>query len=334
MPTPAALNGLPGRPGGGLPRLLPRRQVRLVHRRHRSTTNVDGPLEIAPYNAANQRSGGGGRLRRRVTTLVTPRREPAGRLPGLPPRRQRPPLRERGARRTARQTDSVMVTRDGARSELWWVNAGGGTPKPRRAGQPQRKGYLPSGRTTTAAARRSDPRSAYSEIGLDDTTLNYEPTVLPVVGGGLRVGRLHEPPHVRQRAAVDALAELAAGLRHHQPRQRDGEEALGRGDRSQRPAGHGPEPPGLLPARAGAPRRQLARLLGARPVQGRTARPASPATSAATATASPTADGGRARLLHDAADVLGVSDKCTTAADCCDSTNKCINGYCAQQGAQ
>src|SRR6185295_16818786 len=25
----------------------------------------------------------------------------------------------------------------------------------------------------------------------------------------------------------------------------------------------------------------------------------------------------------------GVGDKCTTAADCCDSTNVCINGFCA-----
>jgi hypothetical protein len=25
----------------------------------------------------------------------------------------------------------------------------------------------------------------------------------------------------------------------------------------------------------------------------------------------------------------GVGDKCTTAADCCDTTNVCINGFCA-----
>ena len=50
-------------------------------------------------------------------------------------------------------------------------------------------------------------------------------------------------------------------------RDADAEEALGRGDRSQRHARHRPEPPRLLPARAGAARRQLARLLGGRPVQ-------------------------------------------------------------------
>jgi hypothetical protein len=25
-----------------------------------------------------------------------------------------------------------------------------------------------------------------------------------------------------------------------------------------------------------------------------------------------------------------VSDKCTTAADCCDSSNSCVDGFCAQ----
>ena len=30
----------------------------------------------------------------------------------------------------------------------------------------------------------------------------------------------------------------------------------------------------------------------------------------------------------------GLSNKCTTAADCCDSTNLCINGFCAQQAPQ
>ncbi len=30
----------------------------------------------------------------------------------------------------------------------------------------------------------------------------------------------------------------------------------------------------------------------------------------------------------------GLGDKCTTAADCCDSTNACIGGFCSQQGPQ
>ena len=30
----------------------------------------------------------------------------------------------------------------------------------------------------------------------------------------------------------------------------------------------------------------------------------------------------------------GLSDKCASAADCCDPTNLCINGFCAQQAPQ
>jgi hypothetical protein len=29
-----------------------------------------------------------------------------------------------------------------------------------------------------------------------------------------------------------------------------------------------------------------------------------------------------------------VGDKCTTAADCCDTSNQCINGFCAVATAQ
>jgi hypothetical protein len=29
----------------------------------------------------------------------------------------------------------------------------------------------------------------------------------------------------------------------------------------------------------------------------------------------------------------GLQEKCSTAADCCDPANVCINGFCTQKGA-
>jgi hypothetical protein len=87
------------------------------------------------------------------------------------------------------QTDNVMVTRNGARSELWWVKLGS-SPTPVRlnalngltAGGAS---YLPTNPNDHGATGgASDPQSSYSEVGWDDTTLNYEPTVLPIVVGG------------------------------------------------------------------------------------------------------------------------------------------------------
>jgi hypothetical protein len=44
--------------------------------------------------------------------------------------------------------------------------------------------YLPTGPNNHGIAGAHDPRSSYDETGLDDTTLSYEPTVLPIVAGG------------------------------------------------------------------------------------------------------------------------------------------------------
>ena len=80
-------------------------------------------------------------------------------------------------------SDSVMVTRNGARSELWWVNSTG-TAMPTALANLNGKGYLPLGPNNHGAGTTSDPQDSYSESGLDDTTLDYEPTVLPVAAGG------------------------------------------------------------------------------------------------------------------------------------------------------
>ncbi len=88
----------------------------------------------------------------------------------------------------ASQCDPQMVTRCGARGELWWINMSG-TPTAVTLdalnGKSGNAVYLPLGPNNHGTGATSEsPTSSYSESGLDDTTLNYEPTVLPIVAGG------------------------------------------------------------------------------------------------------------------------------------------------------
>ena len=81
-------------------------------------------------------------------------------------------------------SDTVMVTRNGTRSELWWVNLGA-SPTPVALATLNGKGYLPTGGNNHGGATGPDPEDkCQSETGFDDTTLDYEPTVLPIVSGG------------------------------------------------------------------------------------------------------------------------------------------------------
>jgi hypothetical protein len=83
-----------------------------------------------------------------------------------------------------------VVTREGARSELWWTDLGA-SPVPvalaalngKNAGGAR---YLPAGPQNHGSGTATDPGNwcNHDESVSDDTTLNYEPTVLPVVAGG------------------------------------------------------------------------------------------------------------------------------------------------------
>ncbi len=78
--------------------------------------------------------------------------------------------RDYGGTRSDEDTSSAPNANRGARAELWWVNipAAGGTPVATRLDKLNGLGYLPTG------------PNAHD----DDTTLNYEPTVNPVPSGG------------------------------------------------------------------------------------------------------------------------------------------------------
>ena len=144
--------------------------------------------------------------------------------------------------------------------------------------------------------------------------------------GGRRVllGRVHQPPRLRQHAGLDGRPVV--GQRRSGP-------ALGGRGGHQRQAGTGPQPPRLLPGRAGEDGRQPARLLGAVAV---------PGPGRLVHLGRPVLRGllpprGRRRPLECVPPPGGCSneyEKCSTASDCCQSSDQCINGFCAQPAAQ
>ena len=144
--------------------------------------------------------------------------------------------------------------------------------------------------STSSTQARLDALDGYhggqAYLPANDPELSFAPTVLPeAVGGYFWV------VFTSHRSYGNTLASMATGPSGPD----DARQALGRGLRHQRRRGHGPEPPRLLPRRAGAPGRQPARLLGARPVQAGRRLAAPPATSAAAASAAP-GDGGAHRV--------------------------------------
>ncbi len=235
----------------------------------------------------------------------------------------------------ASQSDSVMVTRNGARSEISWVNLGG-TPMvtPLYALNGKTAGgaasYLPVLPNSHGIAGGADPQSSYSEAGLDDTTLNYEPTVLPVVAGGYawvvftsRRAYGNEidntpwnswPTSYNTKDIADAptkkLWVAAVNLNA--------------------PAGTDPSNPGFyLPAQeimAGNSRGFW--VLDPCKTDGSTC-----ATGDQCCNGYCEPGAGDAGLICTNAPPNNTcsapQEKCTTAADCCDTTNECVNGFCA-----
>jgi hypothetical protein len=177
-PTAATLSGLPAGVAAAYPSYSPDDKMVAWVDVTGTTSDAAGAIWVASYDASTQTFSG-------ATKVYTP---PAGTRVGYPvflP--DNSALLFETQVRTS-QSDKVMVTRNGARSELWIVKLGA-TPTASKllalngldaTGKP----YLPTGANNHGIAGATDPRSSYDESGWDDTTLNYEPTILPVVEGG------------------------------------------------------------------------------------------------------------------------------------------------------
>ena len=154
-PTAAVSTGLPNPVAAGYPAYSPDDKYLAYIDVTGKTQDVKGPLMQAAYDSATHTFSN-------LQTLHTPA---AGQRIGYPvflPDNSGI-LFETGVRTS--QSDSVMVTRNGARSELWWTNLGA-SPQPVALetlnGKSGGASYLPVGPNNHGIAGASDPQSAYT----------------------------------------------------------------------------------------------------------------------------------------------------------------------------
>lgn len=221
--------------------------------------------------------------------------------------------------------DHGLVTRAGARGELWWVNAAG-APKPVPLTNLNGKGYLPIGPNNHGIVGGTDTVDPYSEVGLDDTTLNYEPTILPVAGGGyawviftsrrMYGNELQAVPYMSWPGAYD-MTNIALGTV-----KKLWVAAL---DLNAPPGSDPSFPAFYLPAQellAGNSRGFW--VLDPCKADGQSC---GSGDQCCNGYCEASDDGGLVCSPPPACS--HVSDKCTKDADCCDGTNLCVGGYCS-----
>jgi hypothetical protein len=325
MPALGTLNGLPSGVAAGYPTYSPDDKMVAYVDATGSTNNIHGPIITANYDATTQTFSN-------PQTVATPA---SGQRVGYPVF-----LPGNGGLLFETQVrpggDSVMVTRNGARSELWWLSLSG-APNPVALATLNGKGYLPIGANDHGSDFNA-PDPQYSpgpdEANYDDTTLNYEPTVLPVVAGGyawvvFTSRRLYGnqltavpwqswPPSYDTRdlgqATVKKLWVAAIDLNA--------------------PAGTDPSHPAFyLPAQeilAGNSRGFW--VLDPCQADGTSCETGDQCCNGYCEAG----DGGAlvCSSVTPPNNCSGPQEKCTTAANCCDTTNLCVNGFCAQTTPQ
>jgi hypothetical protein len=325
-PQAAVSVGLPNPVAAGYPSYSPDDKYLAYIDVTGQTQDVKGPLMEAAYDSATHTFSN-------LQTLHTPA---AGQRIGYPvflPDNSGI-LFETGVRSS--QSDTVMVTRNGARSELWWTNLGA-SPQPVALetlnGKSGGASYLPVGPNNHGIAGASDPQSGYSEAGQDDTTLNYEPTVLPISAGGYAWvvftsrrsygNQLNAVPWQSWPPSYDTTDLSQATVKKLWVAAID----LGA------PAGTDPSHPAFyLPAQeilAGNSRGFW--VLDPCKADGQSC-----ATGDQCCNGYCEPNGPNGALVCSNIPLSGMcsapQEKCVTAADCCDATNVCINGFCATKG--
>jgi hypothetical protein len=319
-PQPATFTGLPAGVAAGYPSYSPDDKYIAYIDVTGATNNVDGPLMVGTYSNTTQTFAN-------LQNLASP---VSGQRIGYPVflPDDSAVLFETEVRPS--QSDKVMVTRNGARSNLWWLSPGAASPMPTALATLNGTGYLPIGPNNHGIAGATDPQSSYNETGFDDTTLNYEPTVLPIAEGGyawvvFTSRRMYGneltsvpwqswPPSYNttklSEATVKKLWVAAIDLNA--------------------PPGSDPSHPAFyLPAQeilAGNSRGFW--VLDPCEPDGQSCQSGD---QCCNGYCEANGDGGALICSNTTPTCAAVQDKCTTAASCCDSTNLCVNGFCAPQ---
>jgi hypothetical protein len=276
----------------------------------------DRPLMLASYDNAAKLYG-------TPKTLYTP---PAGKRIGYPAFLPDASglLFEHEVRKGV--SDTVMVTRNSARSELWWLK-NDTTPMPVQLKTLNGVGgagmsYLPTG------GAQHGLNNVGTEVGFDDATLSYEPTVLPIVSGGYAWVVFTSRRLYGNQCVTDPWASNPTLYNLQDPAVAPTKKLWVAAIDLGAPAGMDPSHPAFyLPAQeltAGNSRGfwvlDPCRADGASCESGDQCcngycepDPSNPASLICTSTVV----------------CAGLQEKCKTAADCCDNTNACVNGFCA-----
>jgi hypothetical protein len=324
-PQGATLTGLPSGVAAGYPAYAPDDKAVAYVDVTGNTGTVDGPIKTAAYDTTNQTFSN-------VQTVATPA---TGQRIGYPFFLPDDSALVFETEVRSSLTDSVMVTRNGARSEISWVTLGG-TPvvTPLYALNGKTPGgaasYLPVLPNSHGIPGGADPQSSYDETGWDDTTLNYEPTVLPVVAGGYAwvvfTSRRAYGNQIDNTPWNSWPTNYNTKLLADAPTKKLWVAAIN----LNAPAGSDPSNPGFyLPAQE----------ILAGNSRGFWVLDPCRSDGSSCATGDQCCNGycepgsGDAGLICSNAPPNNTcsapQEHCTTAADCCESTNECVNGFCA-----
>ncbi len=283
------------------------------------STNVlaNRPLKSASYDAAMHTFSN-------EQTLYTPANGEAAGYPGFLPDNSAVVFEHQ----IKHGVDNVVTTRNCSRSELFWNKGGMNVALDAANGHTGAASYLPTAGMNHGIYQSGDPRCNDTTATWDDTSLNYEPTILPVIEGGyawvvftsrrLYGNQLTQFPYNSWPADYDTTSLAEA------PVKKLWVVAI---DLNAAPGTDPSHPAFYLPAQeilAGNSRGFW--VLDPCKGDGTTCAsgdqccngfcepdPSSPANLVCTSTAA----------------CANVQDKCTTSADCCDHANTCVNGFCA-----
>ncbi len=139
------------------------------------STNPTGPLVVASYDKSAKMFG-------TPQTVYTP---PAGTKIGFPAFLPDNSGVIFTSEVRAGSGISTMTTTNGARSEFWWIKSGATAPVLLDAvnGKSGAATYLPIAAMNHGIGQTGDPEYGQADT-FDDTTLNYEGTIAPVLTGG------------------------------------------------------------------------------------------------------------------------------------------------------
>ena len=320
-PVAQTLSGLPTGLSAGYPGYSPDdKKIAFIDVTGHNADVKNSPLKIADYDVTT-------RAFSNLTTVYTPATDKRVGYPAFTPDNSglvfENQIRQGG--------DTVVTTRNCSRSELWWTQLGA-TPTAvamnAANGKSGTTSYLPTAAMNHGIPQTGDPQCGADETGFDDTTLNYEPTVLPIISGGyawvvftsrrLYGNQLNQFPWNSWPANYDTTDLSQA------PTKKLWVTAI---DLSAPPGTDPSHPAFYLPAQeilAGNSRGFW--VLDPCKADGLSCESGD---QCCNGFCEPDPTKPMSLVCTNTAACAGLQEKCVVATDCCDASNQCVNGFCA-----